>query len=393
MARERFDLIIAGAGPAAFALLDALERAQRLPARVALIDRTPARGNDRTWCFWERTPGPFEDLVAHTWPRLYVHGPDAASAGRAIDIEPYRYKLIRAGDFFAAMQTRYNPERGVERIVGESQGLVSDGAVARVEVAGRSLEAPYAFDATGVPQGAPGGYHWLWQHFLGLEVRTPHDAFDPGVAIFMDFRVPQVEGTCFVYVLPTSAREALIEYTVFSERIWTEAEYLPPLSAYIAEVLGLGAYEVLRTELGAIPMTDRPFAPQRGERVITIGTAGGLTKASTGYTFTRVVRHAQALVDAWTKHGEPRPVRLPARYNWMDGVMLRTLAVARVPGAAFFTRLFERNPMTRVLSFLDEETTLAQDLALMATVDVPRFALSALEVSARRAWHARSRTR
>jgi lycopene beta-cyclase len=101
------------------------------------------------------------------------------------------------------------------------------------------------------------------------------------------------------------------------------------------------------------------------------------------------VRHAQALVDAWGAHGEPRPVHFPARYNWMDGVLLRTLAVNRVPGAAFFTRLFERNPMTRVLAFLDEETGVRQDLALMASVDVPRFAHSALEVSWRRAWHAR----
>jgi len=389
MACERFDLIIAGAGPAAYALLDALERAQRLPARVALIDRTAARGNDRTWCFWERAPGPFEDLVAHAWPRLYVHGPDAARPGRAIDIEPYVYKMIRAGDFFAAMQARYGAARGVERIVGESQGLVSDAVVARVTVGGRTLEAPYAFDATGVPRGVPAGYHWLWQHFLGLEVRTPHDTFDPGVATFMDFRVPQVEGTCFVYVLPTSAREALIEYTVFSERIWGEAEYLPPLRTYIEGVLRLGAYEVLRTELGAIPMTDRPFPAQRGARVITLGTAGGLTKASTGYTFTRVLRHAQALVDAWVDHGSPRPVRLSARHHWMDGVLLRTLALNRVPGDTFFTHLFERNPMPRVLKFLDEETSLPEDLALMASVDMPRFAHSALEVTWRRAWHAR----
>lgn len=393
MAHERFDLIIAGAGPAAYALLDALERAARLPARVALIDRLAERGNDRTWCFWERSPGPFEALVAHTWPQLYVHGPDSAAAGQQIDIDPYAYKMIRAGDFFAAMAARFSAEHGVERVVGELQPLTSHAEVARAQVGERTLEAPFAFDATSVPSALPAGYHWLWQHFLGLEIRTPQDAFDPQVATFMDFRVPQVEGTCFVYVLPTSAREALIEYTVFSERIWSEAEYLPPLRTYLREVLGLASYAVLRTEIGAIPMTDRPFPARRGERVITIGTAGGQTKASTGYTFSRVVRHAQALVDAWPKHGAPQPVAPLGRYNWMDGVLLRTLALERVSGATFFSGLFERNPMTRVLGFLDEQTSLTQDLALMASVDVPRFAHAALEVTWRRAWHARRRFR
>jgi hypothetical protein len=49
---------------------------------------------------------------------------------------------------------------------------------------------------------------------------TDRPVFDPGVATFMDFRVPQEGGTCFVYVLPTDPRRALVEYTVFSPEVW-----------------------------------------------------------------------------------------------------------------------------------------------------------------------------
>ncbi len=388
MPSSGYDLIVAGAGPSGLALLDALARVGLGDLRVLLVDRERRRGDDRTWCFWETDAGPFDHLVAHRWPALDVHGPQTDAPGRRLELAPYTYKMIRGGDFFAATDAWLAGRPQVERRVGEVQDVRTEGDRAVAVIDGERVEADWAFDATRVPLEPVAGYHLLLQHFLGWEITTPDDRFDPGVATFMDFRVPQKGGTCFVYVLPTSPREALVEYTVFSPSVWPREAYEAELREYLRAVRGIDAYAVGRSEIGVIPMTDRPFPPRRGDRVVTIGTAGGQTKASTGYTFRRVVRHAQALAGALAHSGKPHLPARWSRHDWMDGVLLRALATERQDGAAFFNRLLERNPPERVLAFLDEDTSLAQEVALMASVDVPLFWRVGVEVAWRR-WRAR----
>ena len=390
MSSGAYDLIVAGAGPSGLALLDALDRVGLGALRVLLVDREARRGDDRTWCFWETSPGPFERVVAHRWPALDVHGPRLDAPGRRLALAPYTYKMIRGGDFFAATDDWLAARPHIERRVGEVRDLGSEGDRAVAWIDGERVEADWAFDATRVPLEPVEGYHLLLQHFLGWEITTQDDRFDPFVATFMDFRVPQKGGTCFVYVLPTSPRAALVEYTVFSPTVWPREAYEAELRDYLGGVRGIDAFEVGRSEIGVIPMTDRPFPARRGDRVITIGTAGGQTKASTGYTFRRVVRHAQALADALARSGKPHLSARWRRHDWMDGVLLRALATERQDGAAFFSRLLERNPPQRVLAFLDEDTSLAQEVALMASVDVPLFWRVGAEVAWRR-WRARRR--
>ena len=390
MPAARYDLIVAGAGPSGLALLDAFARVGLGEARVLLVDRERRRGDDRTWCYWETEAGPFDHLVAHRWPALEVHGPLADAPSRRLDIAPYTYKMIRGGDFFAATDVWLAARPQVERRVGEVQQVRTEGDRAIAIIDGERVEADWAFDATRVPLGPVDGHHVLLQHFLGWDITTPDDRFDPGVATFMDFRVPQKGGTCFVYVLPTSPREALVEYTVFSSSVWPLEAYEAELRTYLAAVRGIGTFEVGRVETGVIPMTDRPFPARCGDRVVTIGTAGGQTKASTGYTFRRVVRHAQALAGALVRTGKPHLSARWRRHDWMDGVLLRALATGRQDGAEFFSRLLERNPPARVLAFLDEDTSLAQEVALMTSVDVPLFSRVGVEVAWRR-WSTRRR--
>ena len=383
MTPPRYDLLVAGAGLAGFATLRALERHGLGDLRVLLVDAAPRRGDDRTWCFWETTPGPFEELVAHRWGGLDLFGPDGVH--QRLAPEPYAYKMIRGGAFFDHHERWLEGRPQVERRVGRVAAVRTEGDRAVAEVDGERVEATWALDATAVPQDVPAGYHGLLQHFLGWEVVAEEPSFDPGVATFMDFRVPQEDGTCFVYVLPTDPRRALVEYTVFSPGVWPVDRYEARLRDYLA-ARGGGGYRVERTEVGVIPMTDRPFPATRGARVRTIGTAGGLTKASTGYTFTRVVRHAEALARGWAATGAPPVLRAGRPRNaLMDAVLLRGLATGRQDGASFFARLFARNPAPRVFAFLDEDTALADEVRLMVGVDVPLFWRLGVEVVVARA--------
>lgn len=213
----------------------------------------------------------------------------------------------------------------------------------------------------------------LWQHFLGHRVRTARPVFDPRTVTLMDFRTPQpAGGVAFGYVLPTSATEALVEYTEFSVDLLTDEQYRERLGSYL-ERAGIGAHEVLGEERGVIPMTDARFPTSGDPRVLRWGANSGSVRPSTGYSFTALQRQADDLARQAVRGGLRLPPAHRPRHLLMDSLVLQAMASGRVDGARFFVDLFRRNPVHRVLGFLDGSTSPVEDLRLMATS--PRAAM------------------
>lgn len=205
----------------------------------------------------------------------------------------------------------------------------------------------------------------LLQHFRGWRIRTASAMFDADVATMMDFRVDQANGVCFVYVLPYSDNEALVECTVFSSAVWNAELYERRLRAYIADILGASDYEIIATEVGVIPMTDR--VPQRlhGPSWIAIGTAGGLTKPTTGYTVARCVRDAEHMMREYQRTGMfTVPASPPGRFRWYDQLLLRIIRDEPHEVPRILWTLFSRNPIEQILRFLDEGTSLADEVKI-----------------------------
>ncbi|MBK8491618.1 MAG: hypothetical protein IPL49_12225 [Saprospirales bacterium] len=65
-----YDYILIGGGLAGQSLAFHLLQGPLRDKRIALIDLEPKTSNDRTWCFWEQTPGPFDDIVCQRWDQL-----------------------------------------------------------------------------------------------------------------------------------------------------------------------------------------------------------------------------------------------------------------------------------------------------------------------------------
>jgi lycopene beta-cyclase len=129
-----------------------------------------------------------------------------------------------------------------------------------------------------------------------------------------------------------------------------------------------------------------PFQRRPSPHVMNIGTAGGMTKASTGYTFQRIQAQSRRIVASLQATGQPfYPEPRVNRHGLMDSVLLNVLDTRRERGKVFFEQLFTRNDPQQVLRFLDEETTLLEDMAMMVTVNIPAFVASSLDVAGRRA--------
>lgn len=371
---DSYDYIIAGAGAAGLSLAYHLVQAGLMDKRVLLIDRERKSRNDRTWCFWEIGEGPFEKLVFRRWPKVWFHG---AGIAACLDLSPYRYKMIRGIDFYAFMDRWLETQPQITRLYGEVDS-VEEG---RVWVEGQQYEAKWIFDSIHRPIPRLPGYHYLLQHFKGWVVCSASAAFDPTAATLMDFRLEQRGAVRFAYVLPYDERTALVEYTLFSPSLLQPEEYDLGLKDYLEHLLHLREYTVQHEEFGIIPMTDVPVASPRDSRIVRIGIAGGRAKASTGYTFQRIQRHSRQIAENLIRYGQPLASR-PGfdRHYWMDSFFLNALSKGRVEGKSFFSRLFQKCPAAQVLRFLDEETSLMEDLKLMSAVDIPAFLASSWDV-------------
>jgi lycopene beta-cyclase len=193
-------------------------------------------------------------------------------------------------------------------------------------------------------------------------------AFNPEQATLMDFRIDQTEATCFVYIMPFTSSKALVEYTMFSKEVLNDQEYEKQLKNYLATYLPRINYSILEKEYGLIPMTDHRF-PIRQGNIISIGTAGGQTKASTGYTFNFIQKHSAALVDQLAKTGHPfLPKKRKSRHGFYDSVLLAVLSKGEVPGRTIFTRIFSKNKPEAVLRFLDNESSIADETGIISSL-------------------------
>ena len=299
---------------------------------------------DKTLCVWGEPNPVIRDAVVAEWGRLRF-GYEGTSIVR--DLDKIRYSQYTARSIRALTDSKV----AVVRKTGEAD--LPDPA------------CTVALDSRHTDQVRRPASISLLQHFHGWRVRTSAARFDPDVATMMDFRVSQSDGICFVYVLPYSPTEALVECTVFSADTWPQELYEERLKVYLRDVIGIVDYDVIATETGAIPMCDKQPVRQRGDAWIAIGVAGGLTKPTTGYTVARCIKDAYRLMQQYRLTGTfSPPPTAHWRFDWYDRLLLRIIRDEPAVVPHILWTLFERNPVERILRFLDEETRLREELLI-----------------------------
>lgn len=339
---------------------------------ILLVDKDQKQQNDRTWCFWETGPGLFETIVYKRWTKTWVHGKDLS---RRLELTPYTYKLLRGIDFYEhclkAIQQHPNFHIRNSNIleIGNEDGQ------AFVKIDNEKIAASYIFNSIlfEKPELKKGEY-FLLQHFKGWVIETEENAFDPAEATLMDFRVSQQHGTTFVYVMPFAPNRALVEYTLFSDKLLELPSYNEGLKAYITKYITKGKYRITEEEFGVIPMTNHKF-PKVNGRIVNIGTAGGQTKASSGYTFRFIQKHAAKIVQSLIKKNNPF-IEMPGgarRFRFYDSTLLHILSNNKLPGDKIFTTLFKKNKPQQVLRFLDNESSIADELKIISSLPTLPF--------------------
>lgn len=366
-----YDLVFLGAGCASLSLLLRLLRSGRFhDKKILLIDRDRKEKNDRTWCFWEKEEGFFEEIVFRKWETLAFHSDTWSSP---LHIRPYVYKMIRAIDFYQYCFSEMALHPNVELLSGDVRGARRELGKLVFDLDNRpfSLEATTVFNSFYHPsRDTP---LRLLQHFKGWLIETAQPVFEPTVATLMDFRVTQKYGDAFVYVMPFSENQALVEFTLFTKQPLSDQQYEEELSNYIRSNLGTVGFSIHDKESGIIPMTSEKLAFWR-DGMFHLGTAGGRTKASTGYTFQFIQKHSD-MVSRMMISGESlaKAPAEPKRFRFYDNTLLDVLYHGRSAASIVFGRLFNRNRPQQVLKFLDNETSPGEELKIISSLPIWPF--------------------
>ncbi len=375
---NHYHYIISGAGAAGLSLVVRMIACGKFSDKqILLLDKEPKVNNDRTWCFWEKEAGFFEPIVYKSWPFLWFHG---AGFSKQLNIEPYRYKMIRGIDFYNHCFALIATQKNITILYGNVEDMRSDEKENFLILDKKKYTADYIFNSIlfKKPILHKKEFYFL-QHFKGWIIETKEPVFNESQATLMDFRVSQDNGTAFVYVMPFSANKALVEYTMFSEQLLEQADYNKNLVNYITDQLKCSGFTIMSEEFGTIPMTNYRF-PASEHNIIHMGTAGGQTKASSGYTFMSIQKNAAAIVEDLLVGKNISVQKKPSgKYHFYDSVLLNVLATGKLPGDKIFTRLFCKNHPQLIFLFLDNDSSVFEDIKLISSLPTIPFLKAGLQ--------------
>ena len=357
-----YDYIIIGAGAAGLMLADAMISDDFFSGKsILLLDKDSKQTNDRTWCFWEKGEGQFDSIVHKKWNHIYFAGKQFS---KRFNINPYTYKMVHGIDFYTSLLQRIEAHPGFVFKQTAVTEVLDDGKIVKVSTSKETYTGSKVFNSIFNYKMAThqNKYPVLQQHFVGWFVKTKKPVFDVDQATYMDFSIEQKGNTRFMYVLPTSEKEALLEYTLFSENLLQKQEYENAIKDYLEKKIDCTDYEIMETEMGSIPMTCYDFKEHHTKSVRYIGTAGGWAKPSTGYTFASTARKIPLLVEHIKTGKSLNKLSFKNRFWFYDLLFLDVLYKDNANGYNIFETLFKNRNPKLIFKFLDEKTSLLEDL-------------------------------
>lgn len=331
---------------------------------ILLLDENQKKTNDRTWCFWAKEETIWNSIISKKWDSALFANEDFK---RDFELKPYQYNQIRGIDFYDFVFEAISKQENITFLNEKVTDINELETHVFVGTEENRYTSDYLFNSiytkTFVQRQTK--YPVLQQHFVGWFVKSESEIFNSEEATFMDFSVEQKGNTRFMYVLPTSKTEALVEYTLFSEKLLLKEEYEKEIQLYLQK-LGADKFEIIEKEQGSIPMTCYPFWKKNTKRVLNSGTAGGWTKASTGFTFRNSDKKSSALVEfLQNENFKMSSFHKKSRFWFYDLLLLDILYRHNELGSPIFSSLFKKGNPALVFKFLDEETSLFEDVKVI----------------------------
>ena len=286
--------------------------------------------------------------------------------------------------FYSAAKRAISQSSHVKLRLGTAVRQIVGGDTPSVETSdGEVVHAAWIFDARPPVQNQA---NRLVQQFMGYEIKTERDVFDPTTVELMHFQ-PSSNGLHFFYVLPYSPRNALVETTWISPASF-KPDFGTELKQFIASSVGLVTYDVVYEEKGSLNLSLSHTKPCDASHVVPLGRGAGTLRASTGYAFLETLEHVERIATSLKSHASagdlnnwvPATFKRPALDEWMDTIFLKVLERDWSKSSRYFMQLFERLDADTMVAFLSGRASWRQRLLVSSALPTLPFAAQALSI-------------
>ncbi len=341
---KEFNFVIIGGGCAGLSLAYELEINGKLKDKtLAIIEPRREYKRDKTWSFWRVFDHNFEDCVIKSWNNFTINSSESSIELRNQD---YPYQSVDSGKFYEKINSKLAFNQNIKFFKNLNQINSENSIIFNSVFEGEIKKSE------------------LWQHFQGVEIETTKDIFDDEILNLMDFNCDQRNDVHFFYTLPFRKNRALIETTWLSDlEDQTLMDYDLQLENYIKNNLGIKNYKINFTEKGAIPLFYPSF--KNNDKNINIGSAGGMTRLSTGYTFLNIQEHSKYIVRNIDKIEKIKTFNLGKKYEFLDKVFLRVLEKHPEKMPKIFSDMFKSSSNT-VIRFLSNKSNIFEDISIIS---------------------------
>ena len=341
---KEFNYVIIGGGCAGLSLAYELEINSKLKDKtLAIIETRKEYKRDKTWSFWKVFDHNFDDCVIKSWNNFTIN---TSESYHELTNKKFPYQSIDSGKFYKKINSKLSTNSNV-RFYKSLSEINSENSIIFNSIYDKELDKSE-----------------LWQHFQGIEIETQKSIFDEEIINLMDFNCDQRNDVHFFYTLPFSKNKALIETTWLSDlKDQSLKDYDFQLENYIKNNLGIKNYNINFTEKGAIPLFYPSFKNEN--KVINIGSAGGMTRLSTGYTFLNIQEHTKYIVKNIDNIDKLKKFKLGKKYQFLDKVFLRVLERYPEKMPKIFFDMFKTSSTT-IIKFLSNKSNIIEDINIIS---------------------------
>jgi len=348
---KEFDYIILGGGCAGLSLAYELDIKQKLKTKsLAIVETRKEYKRGKTWSFWKVSDHHFEDCVIKSWNNFSIN---SKSGSHEVVNKDFPYQTIDSGLFYKKILSQIKQNKNIQFFTNTNQ---------------LKLDNSFIFNSIPPTENYEKN---IWQHFKGIEIETTKDIFDEEIFNLMDFDCDQRNNVHFFYTLPFTKNKALIETTWLSRMDEKSLkDYDNQLEKYIKETLKIKNYKINYQEEGSIPL----FYPniQSKKNTINIGSAGGMTRLSTGYTFLNIQDHSKYIVKNIETIKNTKAYHFGKKYELLDSIFLNVLKKHPDKMPNIFLNMFKA-PSKIVIKFLSNKSNFFEDLEIILKMPKWKF--------------------
>ena len=363
---KKFDYIIVGAGCSGLSLAYEMNVKNLFNDKTcAIIDKRKEFNRDKIWSYWNIYEHSFYDCLINKWDKFCVKKNQNEII---LDCENFQYQSIDSQKFYKKILDNLNSNKNIKLILNKSVDKIYENKdEAIVQCGDEIFRTDIIFNSS--LDNKTTKESELFQHFYGCEVVFDENVNLPEYPIIMDFNCNQDSWVHFFYTLPMGKNKIFIENTwISNEKSFAFERYIAEINYYIQNNLNYKKkYKTNYSEIGSIPMFHFKNN-MKYKKLINIGTAGNLTRKSTGYTFLNIQKSVKQIVINISKKQNIKESSVSLKYNYLDNIFIKVLLEKKGSMYEVFFDLFKKNKTKDIVKFLSNTSNWFEDLRIILSM-------------------------